>query len=129
MAYAPFADSLQPLAAGTPAMVKVLSMGTENTANLKMIGLASLPPKHPDIPVLRIIGTYFSMAEGPLWKQIRGLGLAYGFHFGYSPLKGYLTFEAYEATNVIQVFIALKFGNLGISFDDTIEVIFLVFFQ
>ena len=116
--YAPFADSLQPTPAGTPAVVKVLSMGTENTANLEMIGLVSLPPNHPDLPVLKIIGTYFSMMEGPLWKQIRGLGLAYGFQFGHSPLRGYLTFAANEATDVIQVFILLKFENLGIIIDN-----------
>ena len=79
-------------------------MGTENTANLEMIGLVRLPKDHPDMAVLNVIGTYFSMMEGPLWKQIRGLGLAYGFQFNYSPLQGFLTFVANEATDVIQVY-------------------------
>lgn len=35
-----------------------------------------------------------------MWKQIRGQGLAYGFHLGQQTAKGLLNLTLYRATNV-----------------------------
>ena len=121
-AYRPFSENLLPVKPGT-ASVKVLSMGTEETANLDMTSVSQLPKNHPDLAVLRVIGSYLNMMEGPLWKQIRGLGLAYGFHFGYSPSRGFANFGANEATDVVQAFKEVKkFVDSLADDDDDVDI-------
>ena len=106
-AYAPVSDSLKPSRAGAPATVQVLGMGTETTATLTMRGFISLPKNHPDMLVLTHIANYFSMMEGPLWKQIRGQGFAYRSNLIYHSQQSFLDFTINEATNVIQVYLML----------------------
>eukprot|EP00736_Rhodelphis_marinus_P008270 Rmarinus@m.16579 len=56
--------------------------------------------RHPDVPALKVALQYLSALEGPFWKQIRGMGLAYGYSLYLSVEKGLLHFGLYRATNV-----------------------------
>ena len=75
--YRPYSEFLLPWKQGS-TVVKLIGMSAEETSSLNVISTIYLPYDHPDYPTMRVITTYFSMKEGPMWKNIRGMGLAYG---------------------------------------------------
>ncbi|XP_037047629.1 uncharacterized protein C05D11.1-like [Bradysia coprophila] len=57
-----------------------------------------------DLPALNLFLQYLTQLEGPLWKQIRGAGLAYGYNLSLMPHEGLLYLALYRATNVTAAF-------------------------
>ncbi|XP_017774305.1 PREDICTED: uncharacterized protein C05D11.1-like [Nicrophorus vespilloides] len=55
----------------------------------------------PDLPALMLYMQYMVQAEGPLWKNVRGKGLAYGYTITLSPSEGLLYLIFSRATNVV----------------------------
>lgn len=55
----------------------------------------------PDLPTLMLFLQYLLQLEGPLWRQIRGAGLAYGYSIIPRPNEGLLYLSLYRATNVV----------------------------
>lgn len=58
----------------------------------------------PDLPALMLTLQYLGQTEGPLFKEIRGQGLAYGFNISSSPNEGLLILHLFRASNVIAAF-------------------------
>lgn len=58
----------------------------------------------PDLPALMLFLQYLTQLEGPLWRQIRGPGFAYGYNLMPRPNEGLLYFTLYRATNVVAAF-------------------------
>lgn len=58
----------------------------------------------PDLPALMLFLQYLTQLEGPLWRQIRGQGFAYGYNMMPKPNEGLLYFTLYRATNVVAAF-------------------------
>lgn len=58
----------------------------------------------PDLPPLLLFLQYITQLEGPLWRQIRGQGFAYGYNITPRPHQGLLYFTLYHATNVVAAF-------------------------
>ncbi|KAF5298438.1 hypothetical protein FQR65_LT01217 [Abscondita terminalis] len=55
----------------------------------------------PDMPAVMVYAQYLTQAEGPLWKQIRGKGYAYGYSIGLKVNEGLLYLSFSSATNVV----------------------------
>lgn len=58
-------------------------------------------PEDPDVPALNLFLQYLTQAEGPIWKQVRGKGLAYSYSMVAKYQEGLLYLVFYRATNVV----------------------------
>lgn len=58
----------------------------------------------PDLPALMLYLQYFTQMEGPLWKQIRGQGLAYSTFILPQPHEGLLSFILFRSSNVVAAY-------------------------
>ncbi|KAK4537083.1 hypothetical protein CDCA_CDCA11G3108 [Cyanidium caldarium] len=55
----------------------------------------------PDYPPLLVLHELLTALEGPLWRQIRGHGLAYGFALQCSPESGTSCFTLYRSSALV----------------------------
>lgn len=53
---------------------------------------------------VQLIAQYLSQAEGPLWKALRGKGLAYGVQIGLNPDKRLLNFSIYRSARLEEAY-------------------------
>jgi len=59
---------------------------------------------HKDLPALLVLIQYLTQLEGPMWRQIRGQGLAYSFSINVSVEHGLLYFALRKATHLAEAF-------------------------
>merc|ERR1719328_636296 len=65
-------------------------------------------PRSPDLAPLLLAIQYLTQLEGPMWRQIRGAGLAYGYSVYPSVGKGQLFMSLYKATHPVKAFIEAR---------------------
>ncbi|XP_022082849.1 uncharacterized protein C05D11.1-like [Acanthaster planci] len=58
----------------------------------------------PDLPALMVYMECLCALEGPMWKQIRGLGLAYHYRMYCRPEEGLLYFQLFKCTHVVNAY-------------------------
>lgn len=61
-------------------------------------------PTDPDLPVLMLYLEYLIQAEGPMWRQIRGKGFAYGYTMMVHVNDGLLYLVYSRASNVVAAY-------------------------
>ncbi|KAF1743750.1 hypothetical protein MXB_1059 [Myxobolus squamalis] len=61
--------------------------------------------RDPDYPALTVLLEFLSAFEGPLWKKLRGKGLAYSAIIFCEPSDGLLYFKISQSSNIIQAYI------------------------
>lgn len=59
---------------------------------------------HPDLPATLLLIQYLSQTEGPLWRNIRGKGLAYGANIYAQPEKGLILLSLYRSAQLVQAY-------------------------
>lgn len=59
---------------------------------------------HEDFPALLLAAEFLQGAEGPFWKGIRGLGLAYGAYTSVNDQEKQLSFEIYRGADIIKCY-------------------------
>lgn len=82
----------------------VIGMGSVESAFLFHAVEAINDFLSPDLPALMLYLQYLTQLEGPLWRQIRGQGLAYGYTIAPKPNEGLLLLSLYRASNVVAAF-------------------------
>lgn len=78
----------------------ILGMGCIESAFLYHVAPTTTNFMDDDLPPLLLFLQYLTQLEGPLWRQIRGQGLAYGYSIIPRPNEGFLYLSLYRATNV-----------------------------
>ena len=61
-------------------------------------------PRSPCLAPLMLAIQYLTQLEGPMWRQIRGAGLAYGYSIMVSTNKGQIYFTLFKATNPVKAY-------------------------
>jgi len=82
----------------------LLGLGSCESAFLSRTTPSITDPKSKDLPALMLAIQYLTQLEGPMWRQIRGAGLAYGYFMYASPNKGQLYLTLYKATDPFKAF-------------------------
>ncbi|XP_063960885.1 uncharacterized protein C05D11.1-like [Lytechinus pictus] len=59
---------------------------------------------HPDLPAVMVYMECLCALEGPMWRQIRGLGFAYHYSMYIRPEEGLMYFQLYKCTHVVSAY-------------------------
>uniref|UniRef100_A0A182P602 Peptidase M16C associated domain-containing protein n=1 Tax=Anopheles epiroticus TaxID=199890 RepID=A0A182P602_9DIPT len=82
----------------------IVGLGSVESAFLFRTCQAITDFNDPDLVPLLLFLQYLTQLEGPLWKQIRGQGFAYGYNIVPRPNEGMLYFTLYRASNVVAAY-------------------------
>ncbi|KAL7267686.1 hypothetical protein RUND412_009713 [Rhizina undulata] len=63
---------------------------------------------HPKLPAMLLAIAYLDAVEGPLWRAVRGTGLAYGTGFSKNVDAGQLQFSVYRSPDAYKAWAASK---------------------
>ena len=91
------------LALPPPAHLLV-GLGSCESSFLSRSAPAITDPRSPELPALLLAIQYLTQLEGPMWRQIRGAGLAYGYFIFPSTNKGQLFLTLYKATHPVKAY-------------------------
>ncbi|KAJ8023724.1 hypothetical protein HOLleu_36243 [Holothuria leucospilota] len=59
---------------------------------------------HVDLPAIMVYMECLCALEGPMWKQIRGMGLAYHYRMHVKPEEGLLYLQLFKCTHVVSAY-------------------------
>lgn len=82
----------------------ILGLGCVESAFLFHVAPCTTDFTDPDLPAMLLFLQYLTQLEGPLWRQIRGQGFAYGYSILPRPNEGLLYLSLYRATNVFAAY-------------------------
>jgi len=87
-----------------PPTHRILGLGSCESAFFSRSTPCLRDPEHADLAPLLVSLQYLTQLEGPMWRQIRGAGLAYGYSLYCNTLKGQLYLGLYRATHPVRAF-------------------------
>ncbi|XP_011314165.1 uncharacterized protein C05D11.1 [Fopius arisanus] len=79
----------------------VLGLGCVDSAFLSQTCACINDFEHPDLAPLLVCLQYLTQLEGPMWKQVRGQGLAYSFNICARPNEGLMYLTFYASANIV----------------------------
>lgn len=81
----------------------MMGVGSTDSSYLTLHTTCITDFNHPDYPSLLTLCYFINMLEGPLWRAIRGNGLAYSFGINFDVNQG-LNFRLLGSTNLSEAF-------------------------
>jgi Zn-dependent M16 (insulinase) family peptidase len=83
-----------------PGNGNVLSLGAIESSYLVQTYPGPTEWDDPDIAPLMVLNEYLTTMEGPFWKLLRGMGLAYSYAIRHRPEQGLLYFVLYKSVSI-----------------------------
>lgn len=74
-------------------------MASSESSYVYLVGKAPADFTHEDIPAIAVCCEYLQAVEGPMWRGVRGAGLAYGANIFLSLEDGLIKLTLYRGTN------------------------------
>lgn len=74
-------------------------MASSESSYVYLVGKAPDDFNHEDIPTIAVCCEYLQAVEGPMWRGVRGAGLAYGANIFLSLEDGLIKLTIYRGTN------------------------------
>lgn len=72
------------------------------------VALGPDSPTHPKLPAMLLAISYLDAVEGPLWRAVRGTGLAYGTGFSKNIDSGHVQFTVYRSPDAYKAWEASR---------------------
>ena len=86
----------------------LMPLRTMDTSFLFLYGRGIERHDHPQLPALTLAQAYLEVSEGPLWRAVRGNGLAYGTFLRRSVLAGSMSFLIYRSPDAHKAFVVCR---------------------
>ncbi|EWC46282.1 hypothetical protein DRE_04453 [Drechslerella stenobrocha 248] len=116
-------DRLTPVGKNPGNLMYVVPMPTLDSSFAVTVAKGPSSYDDPRIPALLLAIAYLDAVEGPLWRAIRGTGLAYGTGFSRRIDSGHLYFSVYRSPDAFKAFemaktIVTEYADGKIEFDE-----------
>lgn len=82
----------------------VAGLGSIESCFLQQCVLSIKSMHHEDLPAVFVLIQYLTQLEGPMWKQIRGPGLSYGFAISLPVTSGLMYFTLTKAAQLVEAY-------------------------
>jgi len=82
----------------------IIGLGSAESCYMHQLVKSIDSPKHPDLAATYVLIQYLTQMEGPLWRQIRGLGLSYHYSIQLSPSDGLMYFLLYKSSQIVAAY-------------------------
>ena len=82
----------------------LVGLGSCESAFLSRSTPSLVDPRSPALAPVMLAIQYLTQLEGPMWRQIRGAGLAYGYSIMVSTDKGQIYFTLFKSTNPVKAY-------------------------
>uniref|UniRef100_A0A6G1SHK4 Uncharacterized protein C05D11.1 n=1 Tax=Aceria tosichella TaxID=561515 RepID=A0A6G1SHK4_9ACAR len=82
----------------------IVGVGSAESNYMQQLTKSISSLDHPDLAAIYVLIQYLTQLEGPLWRQIRGLGLSYHYSIHLSPSDGLIFFILYKSTQLVAAY-------------------------
>lgn len=79
----------------------IVGVGTVESNYMHQFTKSINSAKDPDLPALYVLLQYLNQLEGPLWRNLRGLGLSYSYSIFVAPSEGLIYFTLSKCSHVV----------------------------
>ncbi|XP_060071887.1 uncharacterized protein C05D11.1-like isoform X2 [Ylistrum balloti] len=90
--------------AESPETCVIVGVGSVESSYLIQVVPSISSFMDADLPAVMVFIQYMTQCEGPLWRQIRGLGLSYHYGISIDAEKGLLKFLLARSTNITEAY-------------------------
>lgn len=90
--------------ADSPGHGKIVGVGAVESSFLYQTTRCIDSFDHPDLPAIMVFLECLTTLEGPIWRQVRGLGLSYGYGLRVLPENGLLFLSLIKSTHLVKAY-------------------------
>ncbi|XP_015753163.1 PREDICTED: uncharacterized protein C05D11.1-like [Acropora digitifera] len=90
--------------AANPVHGKIAGVGSVESSFLYQVTRCVESFDHPDLAAIMVFLECLTTLEGPIWRQVRGLGLSYGYAMRVNPENGLLYLQLIKSTHLVKAY-------------------------